>query len=162
MGRMEKLLRLLQRGGRQTDESLARECGLTAEEVAEKVAQWEADGVIRGYKGVIDETSLPDRMIKALIEVKIKPEAGGGYDRLANRIAKFDQVISCSLFSGQYDLLLEVEVKDSLAVATFVFDTLSKIDGVISTQTHFPLKTYKLDGICLEDEEDSERLPVTP
>jgi len=132
---MEKLFRLMQNNGELT---------------------------IRGRQWVIHNDKIPTRRIKALIEVKIKPEPGGGYDRLAHRIARFDQVISCSLFSGSYDLLLEVEVDDSLQVATFVFDTLSKIEGVISTQTHFTLKTYKMNGIDFCDEDEEERLPVSP
>ncbi len=136
--------------------------GLSVDEVSAQVAEWKKQGVIRGRQWVIHNDKIPSRRIKALIDVKIKPEPGGGYDRLAHRIARFDQVISCSLYSGSYDLLLEVEVDDSLQVATFVFDTLSKIEGVISTQTHFTLKTYKMNGIDFCDEDEEERLPVTP
>jgi len=160
---MEKLFRLMQSNGDLTKEELAKQTGLSVEQVTEQINKWKKEGVIQGRQWIINNDKNPNRRIKALIEVKIKPEAGGGYDRLANRIARFDQVISCSLYSGSYDLLLEVEVDDSLQVATFVFDTLSKIDGVISTQTHFTLKAYKMNGINFMDDEDGdERLPVTP
>ncbi len=159
---MDELLHLIQRSNFQTVKTLAKEAGLTEEEVASQLKVWKENGTILGQPYVVNKDKLAVKKVNALIEVKIKPEAGGGYDRLANRIARFDQVISCSLFSGDYDLLLEVELDDNLGIATFVYDTLSKIGGVISTRTHFPLKTYKLNGICLTDDEDTERLPVTP
>ena len=152
----------MQSNGELTADDLSQRTGLSVEEVRAQIAEWKEQGVIRGRQWVIHNDKVQNRRIKALIEVKIKPEAGGGYDRLANRIARFDQVISCSLYSGSYDLLLEVEVDDSLQVATFVFDTLSKIEGVISTQTHFTLKSYKHNGIQFEGDEDEERLPVAP
>ena len=153
----------MQSNGDLTKEELAKQTELSVEQITEQINKWKQEGVIQGRQWIINNDKNPNRRIKALIEVKIKPEAGGGYDRLANRIARFDQVISCSLYSGSYDLLLEVEVDDSLQVATFVFDTLSKIDGVISTQTHFTLKAYKMNGINFMDDEDGdERLPVTP
>ncbi len=152
----------MQSDGSLSDGDLAMQTGLSLEEVVAQIAEWKAQGVIKGRQWVINNDKVANRRVKALIEVKIKPEPGGGYDRLAHRIARFDQVISCSLFSGAYDLLIEVEVEDSLHVATFVFDTLSKIEGVISTQTHFPLKTYKLNGLHFNDEREGERLPITP
>lgn len=159
---MEKLFRLMQNNGDLTKEELSKQTGISVEEITKQINKWKREGVIQGRQWIINNDKNPNRRIKALIEVKIKPEAGGGYDRLANRIARFDQVISCSLYSGSYDLLLEVEVDDSLQVATFVFDTLSKIDGVISTQTHFTLKAYKMNGINFMEDEDEERLPVSP
>jgi len=104
---MEKLFRLMQNNGELTKEELAMQTGLSVDEVSAQVAEWKKQGVIRGRQWVIHNDKIPTRRIKALIEVKIKPEPGGGYDRLAHRIARFDQVISCSLFSGSYDLLLE-------------------------------------------------------
>lgn len=159
---MEKLLELLEQRGLETDEEIALKCGISVDELQETIAEWKKEGVIVGQPFLLNHEKLKRASVKALIEVKIKPEAGGGYDRLANRIARFDQVISCSLFSGEYDLLIEVEVQDNLQVAQFVFDTLSKIDGVISTRTHFPLKVYKANGISMADHGDEERLPVTP
>ncbi len=97
-----------------------------------------------------------------IIEVKLAPERGGGFDRLATRIARFDQVVSCYLMSGSYDLLLVVEGKDLVEVATFVTEKLSTMEGVLSTATHFRLKTYKENGFVFGADEDPERLPVAP
>jgi len=152
----------MQGNGELTKKDLATQTGMSVEEVEAQINEWKEQGLIHGRQWVINNDAVPNRRMKALIEVKIKPEAGGGYDRLANRIARFDQVISCSLYSGSYDLLLEVEVDDALQVATFVYDTLSKLDGVISTETLFTLKSYKLNGIHFGEEDEEERLPVTP
>ena len=97
-----------------------------------------------------------------IIEVKLTPERDGGFDRLAARIAKFDQVLSCYLMSGSYDLLLVVEGEDLMEVARFVSEKLSTMEGVLSTATHFRLKTYKENGFAFGGDEDPERLPVAP
>lgn len=159
---MEKLLQLIQDGGRQTDEILARDSGLSVEEVREKIQAWEDNGTIKGYKGILDQGMLDEQRVKAFIEVKITPEREGGFDRLATRIAKFDEVSSCSLFSGGYDLMVVVNGKSLMDVASFVSEKLSTLDGVISTQSHFQLKTYKLHDIRFLTDETEERLPVTP
>lgn len=159
---MDKLLQLIKQGGRQTNEILARESGLSIAEVDAKVSAWEADNTILGYQGIIDEEKMTDKAVYAFIEVKISPVRDGGFDHLARRIAKFDQVKSCFLFSGGYDLIVEVEGVDLLEVANFVSEKLSTIEGVLSTQTHFQLKTYKLNGVVFGDTEKDERLPVTP
>jgi len=97
-----------------------------------------------------------------VIEVKIVPERGGGFDRLASRIARFDHVQSCYLMSGGYDLLVIVEGASLQEVANFVAEKLSTIKGVISTSTHFRLKAYKENGSMLLREAKSQRLPVAP
>ncbi|MEM9016486.1 MAG: Lrp/AsnC ligand binding domain-containing protein, partial [Verrucomicrobiota bacterium] len=96
------------------------------------------------------------------IEVKLTPERDGGFDRLARRIAKFDQVSSCYLMSGSYDLAVIVEGDDLREVARFVSEKLSSLDGVLSTATHFQLKIYKQSGFLASDSHEDERLPVTP
>jgi DNA-binding Lrp family transcriptional regulator len=97
-----------------------------------------------------------------LIEVKITPERGGGFDRLAERIAKYSEVHSCYLMSGGYDLLVLVEGRNLREVASFVSEKLATIQGVISTATHFMLKAYKEHGILMRGEQNEERLAVTP
>jgi DNA-binding Lrp family transcriptional regulator len=101
-------------------------------------------------------------MVTAVIEVRITPERGGGFDRLAARIARFDEVQSCYLMSGAYDLLVVVEGRTLQDVSSFISEKLSTIKGVISTATHFKLKAYKENGVSLRQEEKSERLAVTP
>ena len=97
-----------------------------------------------------------------MIEVKITPERGGGFDRLASRIAKFEEVQSCYLMSGGYDLLVIVKGETLQAIARFIAERLSTIKGVISTATHFRLKAYKDNGVLLHRESKVQRLAVAP
>lgn len=158
---MDPLLQLLRCQGRATDAGLAEQLSLSTEEVRAKVAEWEANGTILGYQTVLDDAKTGVG-VSAFIEVKVTPERGGGFDRLAGRIAKFDQVSSCYLASGGYDLLLVVEGDSLMEVARFVSEKLSSMAGVISTATHFRLKVYKENGFLFQQEEGSARLPVSP
>ena len=158
----DPLLQLLRRKARFSDQDLADLLSSTREAVAASVAAWEADGTILGYHAVIDPEAIGDTSVSAFIEVKVTPERGGGFDRLAMRIARFDQVVSCYLASGGYDLMVVVEGGDLREVARFVSEKLSSLDGVISTATHFRLKTYKENGFIFEKEAVSERLAVSP
>ena len=135
---------------------------VTEDEVAEKISSWEKDRTILGYHAVTNPEILGDTSVSAFIEVRVTPERGGGFDRLAMRIARFDQVVSCYLASGGYDLLVVVEDKDLREVARFVSEKLSSLDGVLSTATHFRLKTYKENGFLFESAPESERLTVSP
>ena len=111
---------------------------------------------------MIDQDKTGELGVSAFIEVKLTPERGGGFDRMAMRIAKFDQVVSCYLASGGYDLLVVVEGNDLRDVASFVSNKLSTLDGVLSTATHFRLKAYKENGFIFETEEPEGRLSVSP
>ena len=132
------------------------------ESVTHRVAAWEKEGVICGYHAVIDSEAAGDTSVSAFIEVKVTPERGGGFDRLAMRIARFEQVVSCYLASGGYDLMVVVEGGDLREVARFVSEKLSSMEGVLSTATHFRLKTYKENGFLFERDVAPERLAVTP
>jgi len=158
----DPLLTLLQSKARYSNQELAEALSLSCEDVAARVSSWEADGTILGYQAVIDEEKVGELGVSAFIEVKVTPERGGGFDRMAMRIARFDQVDSCYLASGGYDLLVVVSGKDLREVASFVSQKLSTIDGVISTATHFRLKAYKEKGFIFEQEEPRNRIPVTP
>jgi DNA-binding Lrp family transcriptional regulator len=156
------LLQLLRRKARFTNQELADLLSLDPTMVAGLIAGWEADGTILGHHAVINPEAIGDTTVSAFIEVKVTPERGGGFDRLAMRIARFDQVVSCYLASGGYDLMVVVEGGDLREVARFVSEKLSSLDGVISTATHFRLKTYKENGFLFEREMSSERLAVSP
>jgi DNA-binding Lrp family transcriptional regulator len=158
----DPLLQLLRRKARFSDQDLADLLSTNKETVALRVAAWEADGTILGYHAVVDPEASGDTSVSAFIEVKVTPERGGGFDRLAMRIARFDQVVSCYLASGGYDLMVVVEGADLREVARFVSEKLSSLDGVISTATHFRLKTYKENGFIFEKEVKTERLAVSP
>lgn len=156
------LLQLLRRKARFSDQQLAENLALDEDSVSKQIAEWEKDGTILGYHAVVNPESTGDTSVSAFIEVRLTPERGGGFDRLAMRISRFDQVVSCYLASGGYDLMVVVEGADLREVARFVSEKLSSLDGVISTSTHFRLKTYKENGFLFEREEASERLAITP
>lgn len=159
----DPLLQLLRRKARISNQELAEILAMDPDTVAVRVAAWECDGTILGYHAVIDpEASGEDDSVSAFIEVKVTPERGGGFDRLAMRISRFEQVVSCYLASGGYDLMVVVEGGDLRDVARFVSEKLSSLDGVISTATHFRLKTYKENGFIFEASQTSERLVVSP
>jgi DNA-binding Lrp family transcriptional regulator len=158
----DPLLELLRRKARFTHQELADLLSIDQETVAARLASWERDGTIRGYHAVIDADAAGDTSVSAFIEVKVTPERGGGFDRLAMRIARFDQVVSCYLASGGYDLMVVVEGGDLREVARFVSEKLSTMEGVLSTATHFRLKTYKENGFTFEHEITQERLAVAP
>lgn len=159
---IDPLLNLLRSKARHTPAELSELLSLSEDEVRAKVAAWEKDGTIVGYQAVIDPERAGDQGVSAFIEVKVTPERGGGFDRLAMRIARFDQVTSCYLASGGYDLMVVVEGSDLREVARFVSEKLSTMDGVLSTATHFRLKAYKENGFLIEGHDEPERLPVTP
>jgi len=159
---IDPLLRLLSNKARYTHTELADLLELSTEEVKTRIAELEQNGTILGYQTVIDPDLSGDTDVAAFIEVKLTPERGGGFDRLAMRIAKFDQVKSCHLTSGGFDLILLVEGSDLREVARFVSEKLSTINGVLSCSTHFRLKSYKQNGFLFEVEEPEGRLSVAP
>ena len=159
---MDPLLKLLEEHALRTPSDLAKMLNLPAPEVARRIKQYETDKVILGYKAVIDDDKVDTDLVKAVIEVKVQPERDGGFDRIAKRIAKFDEVTSLFLMSGGYDLLIFVEGRNLREVAQFVAEKLATLAGVTSTATHFMLKTYKEQGVLMENGEEIERLKVSP
>ena len=159
---MDPLLHLIQHDALASRADLAAQLNLPVEEVNQKIADYEASGVILGYSTVIDIEKVGDQFVTAVIEVKMTPEREGGFDRLANRIAQFSQVQGCYLMSGGYDLLVVVDGKSLREVASFVSEKLSSLEGVISTATRFRLKTYKENGAALARGESPGRLAVSP
>ncbi len=159
---MDALLELLQQDARLTTAQLAERLGRSESEIAAMITGLQEKGAILGYHAVVDPERAGQRHVSALIEVKLTPERDGGFDRLAERIARFDQVRSCYLMSGGYDLAVFVEGEDLREVARFVSERLSTLDGVISTATHFQLKVYKQSGFTAGESHADERLAVTP
>ncbi|MGD0815752.1 MAG: Lrp/AsnC family transcriptional regulator [Verrucomicrobiota bacterium] len=159
---MDPLLKLLQENATATVGNLAKMLNLSEAEVAAKIKQHEASRVILGYRAILNEEKMGLDIVRAVIEVRITPERGGGFDRLAERIAKYAEVRSCYLMSGGYDLLVVVEGADLREVARFVTEKLATIQGVISTATHFMLKVYKDHGVLVSEDGTEERLAVAP
>jgi len=116
-----------------------------------------------GWRPVLNLSEEDTGVVRAVIEVRITPERGGGFNRLAERISRFDEVESCYLMSGGYDLLVFVSGSSLQKVAAFVSEKLSTVDGVLSTATHFMLRSYKEHGFLLDvKSEENSRLKVTP
>lgn len=159
---MDPLLKLVAEDASLKPQQLAAMLNLTEEEVTRKIAAYQSDRVILGYRAILNEEKLGLEVVRAVIEVKLTPERGGGFDRLAGRVAKYSEVTSCYLMSGTYDLLVVLEGSSLREVARFVSEKLATIQGVVSTATHFMLRAYKEQGVLVAHDEDQERLPVTP
>ena len=159
---MDALLDLLKKNARESDAVLAKELNTTAEDIRARIAAFEQEGVIRGFQAVLNTDRLESSDVRAVIELRIRPEREGGFDRVANRISKFPQVESMFLMSGGFDLLLFVKGHSLQEVANFVSARLAPLDGVLSTATHFMLKTYKDQGVLMESEPHDDRLQVCP
>ncbi|KAB2662085.1 MAG: Lrp/AsnC family transcriptional regulator [Verrucomicrobia bacterium] len=159
---MDTLLKLLRENASLKPSELAVMLNRPESEVATQIQNYERDGVILGYRTVVNEEKLGVERVRAVIEVKITPEREGGFNRLAERIAKYSEVSSCYLMSGGYDLLVFVEGNTLREVASFVSEKLATIQGVISTGTHFMLKPYKEQGVLMAKQQAEERLVVSP
>ncbi len=158
--RQDALLKLLETDARLSDEEIAERLGLSVENVKSRRSELESQGRIVGYQAVTNDDQ--ETGVSAFIEVKLTPERDGGFDRIASRIARFDAVASCYLASGGFDLLVLVDGETLMDVARFVTEKLSTMEGVLSTATHFRLKTYKKNGLLFDAPPLQERLSVTP
>lgn len=158
----EQVLRLLERNARLSASQIAERLLLDEALVAELLAEAERENLIRGYHALVDENAYAEQPARALIEVSVEPERDVGFDRIARSLSKFPEVTDLVLVSGSYDLLLTVVGTSLHEVADFVASKLSPHPGVRSTRTHFLLKKYKQAGFQLEDDEDYERLRVSP
>lgn len=158
----DALLSLLEENALATPETLAAQLQTTPDEIKARIALLERDRVILAYKAIVDDERAKRTSVKAVIEVRITPEREGGFDKLANRISQYREVHSCFLMSGGFDLLVFIEGKTLQEVAGFVSEKLSSLPGVLSTATHFNLKTYKQQGVLRQKPETEERLQVSP
>lgn len=159
---MDELLKILESNALESPESIAQMLGTTAAEIRARIADYEKRGVIRGYQAVLNEDQLDLGKVTAVIEVKVTPQREGGFDTIAQRLSRFPEVRSSYLMSGTYDLLLFVEGRTLREVAAFVSEHLATLEGVLSTSTHFMLKTYKRFGVLMESGHAEERLSVAP
>ena len=159
---MSNLLDILQETADPNPTKIAKILGLTVEEVESEIKLLIEDGSLLGWVPLLHPSHKGRESVRAVIEVKISPEREGGFDRMAQRISKFEEVEACHLMSGAYDLMVIVQGKNLHAVASFVSERLSTIEGVLSTATHFLLRSYKEHGHLLTNEsEDTEKPPVS-
>ncbi len=157
-----KLLGLLHDDAKLTADQLSVMLDRGKSEIEQAVAELEKDGIIMGYGAVINPEALNDDKVSALIEVKITPQRDRGFDAIARTIYSFDEVKSCYLMSGAFDLMVIVEGDNIRQVAKFVSEKLSVLDNVLSCATHFILKRYKQDGNVFTGENDDKRQAVSP
>ncbi len=158
----EKILSILATNARAGVDDIAERVGASADDVAEAIRVMEADGVIHGYRAIVDHAKADTEIVYAFILVEATPEHGVGFDKVAETIALFDEVHSIHLTSGTADLTVVVEGRDFRDIAQFVAEKLAPVPGVTSTGTSFVLKTYKLEGILLGDGQTVRRLAVSP
>ena len=155
-------MELLQEDAKLSPEEIATMLNLDVAEVREKIKGYERDKKIVKYGATVDWGKSDYDVVAAVIEVKVTPQRGVGFDEVARRIYSFPEVKSLYLMSGSYDLLVEVTGRSLKDVASFVSEKLSTIEFVASTMTNFILKKYKEDNAILAEEEEIERLKVTP
>ena len=159
---MEEILNILDKEkGNVSRAKIAQMLGMEEKEVADKIEKMEKENVIVGYKTIVNWDKTDKYVVVALIDLRITPQRGEGFDKVAERIYKYPQVKSLYLMSGAYDLAVTIEGKSMKEVALFVAQKLAPMDSIISTATHFVLKKYKEEGIVFEDDEKDTRQVIT-
>lgn len=158
----EKILTFIEKNSRIDLKDLAIMLGVDEITVMNELAAMEAERVICGYHTLIDWEKTSIEKVSALIEVRVTPQRGQGFDKIAERIYNYSEVESVYLISGGYDLLVTIEGKSLRDVSQFVSDKLSTLDSVLSTATHFILKKYKDHGTIFDKKRADEREVITP
>ncbi|GKH47854.1 MULTISPECIES: Lrp/AsnC family transcriptional regulator [Anaerotruncus] len=153
----EKLLKLIAEDAKLTNAQLAAMLGAREEEVASAVASLEKEGIIKGYKALIDWDKTDRNLVSARIEIKVIPKGSMGFEEIAYTISQFREVETCYLMSGGYDLALTISGKTFKDIALFVAHRLAPLEPVQSTSTHFVLKKYKERGLLMVDDVKDER-----
>lgn len=159
-----ELLRLLEKNGRLETEMIAKMIDVSEEQASNMIEKLEKENAILGYSTIVNWSNVLDyEGVTAMIDVKVTPVRGVGFDKIAERIYRFPEVKAVYLMSGAYDLSVSVEGKTMIEISRFVSDKLSTLDTVISTTTHFVLKKYKHDGIIFDEDDDNDRrIMVSP
>ena len=159
---MNEILEIIESNPKIGAKEIATLTGSTEAEVASKIKEMEKAGIIRKYKTVINWEKTDEEYVYAIIEIKVALRSRTGYDAIAERLARFDEVRSVRLISGDHDLSLTIRGKSMKDVAFFVAEKIATLEQVQGTVTHFVLRTFKEDGDILFEKEQSERLPVSP
>lgn len=159
---MKDILKILEKENNKVSRAkIAHMLGVTDEEVAAEIKKLEEENVIVGYKTLINWDKTDTEVVTALIELRVTPQRGEGFDKIADRIYKYPQVKSLYLMSGAYDLAVTIEGKTMKEVALFVAQKLAPMDCIVSTATHFVLKKYKEEGIVFGESEKDTRQVIT-
>ncbi len=158
----EQILSFIEKNSRVDLKEIAVCLGISEIDVANELEAMESEGIICGYHTLIDWDKVTEERIHALIEVRVTPQRGRGFDEIAERIYKYPEVKSTYLISGGYDLLVFMEGKTLREISSFVTQKLSTLESVLSTTTHFVLRKYKDHGIILKKDSEDERMIMTP
>ena len=159
---MRELLEILEKNSRVSVSELASMLQKSEYEIEKEISRLEREKIILSYGALINWERYGDDTVTAVIEINLTPQREVGFNAIAERIYRFDEVRTVYLMSGNFDLLVIIEGKSLKDVANFVATRLSTIEGVTQTRSHFMLKPYKKDGIIIEDEEKDRRLVVSP
>lgn len=158
----QEILEVIESNSKATVQDLAIMLSCSEEEISKEISQMEKEKIICGYHTLINWDKTNRDVVTALIEVKVTPQRGQGFDKIAERIYRFDEVKSVYLMSGGFDLTVIIEGKTMKEVALFVGQKLAPLESVLSTGTHFVLKKYKDHGMILEEDKKDERMIVSP
>ena len=158
----EQILSIIEKNSRIDIKELAVILGMPEIDVANELQKMEEEGVICGYHTLVDWEKTSIEKVTALIEVRVTPQRGQGFDNIAERIYKYPEVHAVYLISGGYDLLVTLEGKSLKEVSNIVSDKLTNLESVLSTATHFILKKYKDHGTILATKTTDERMKITP
>ena len=158
----EKILAIIEKNSRIDLKDLAALLGESEAAVANEIADMEKENIICGYHTMINWDNTGNEKVIALIEVKVTPQRGRGFDKIAERIYQYSEVNSVYLMSGAFDFTVIIEGKTMREVAQFVSEKLSPMDSVLSTATHFVLKKYKDHGTIMYEKPGDERMMITP
>lgn len=159
---MDDILRILDKEqGVVNVTKISRMLGKSEEEVASKLDELEDNHIIAGYKTIVNWDKTDREVVTALIDLRVTPQRGEGFDKVAERIYKYPQVRALYLMSGAYDLSVMIEGKTMKEVALFVAQKLAPMESIVSTATHFVLKKYKEEGIIFKDDEKDSRQVIT-
>jgi DNA-binding Lrp family transcriptional regulator len=162
MDSRRKILTLLRENARYSIEDMARQTDLDPEEVETLVAELEGEGVIRGYKAVVDWNQLDEERVRALVELNVTLDRETSYTDIADRLAKFPEVQGLRLVSGDYDFDMEVEGDSMSEVSRFISEKVAPVPEITQTVTHYVMDAYKENGIEFGDGHDDDRLSVSP
>ena len=162
MSNREEILALLDENARYTVEDIARQTDSDPETVAAAIEALEADGIIQGYRAVVDRSKLDEEPVRALVELNVTLDRETSYDDIADRLARFPMVKSLHLVSGDFDFMMQVEGTSMREVSAFISDKVAPVPEITQTVTHYVMDTYKEQGITFGDGSDDDRLSVSP
>ncbi len=162
MSSHDEVVELLRENARYSAEDIARQTDTDPADVEAIIEQLEADGVLKGYKAVVDHEKLDEERVRAVVELNITLDRETSYDDVAERIARFPKVDSLHLVSGDYDFMMEVEGDSMREVSNFISDKVAPVPEITQTVTHYVMTTYKEQGFRLGDGDDDDRLSISP